>query len=54
MYYLGIYSAQTTIEKISAFDTSYKLYDVVIEIYFNVPKENWQNGINHQIQADLR
>jgi hypothetical protein len=40
--------------KISAFDASYKLYDLAIEIYFNVPEENWQNGISHQIQADLR
>ncbi len=51
---MGIYSAQTTIVKISAFDASYKLYDLAIEIYFNVPEENWQNGISHQIQADLR
>lgn len=47
-------SPQSATECLSSFGSVHKLIDVAIEIYLNVPKEQWQSCIDDQVPEDYR
>lgn len=49
-----VFSPQSAVECLSSFGSFHKIVNSAIEIYLNVPKEQWQSYINDQIPEDYR
>ncbi|KDN11418.1 hypothetical protein BGI40_08925 [Snodgrassella communis] len=49
-----VFSSESAADCLSSFGTLHKLIDVAIDIYLNIPKEQWQSCINDQVPEDYR